>query len=307
MFSSGHVDMIQVEWRMRKDEEAISRIGFIIVAVLVLGGFSIGALLLSNPTEQDTAKLGVVVTIPPQVEFVERLGGEQVKVTLMVPPGKSPHTYEPTHSQMQEVSVADMYFKVGSGVEFEEMWLDEILGMNPGIRVVDSSVGVSIMGSDPHIWLSPLNAKVMVSNLCQGLKSLDPVNSTEYDERATTYLNELDDLDEYIRNEFANATTRKFMVYHPSWGYYASEYGLEQMPIEEEGKEPTLQGINNLIQQAQENNITAIFVSPQFDTDSAETIADQIDGEVIFVDPLPQYYLDNLRDVTDELRRAFVD
>ncbi len=284
-----------------KDEEGVSRTGFIVVVVLVLLGFALGAMLLSSPSEPDAGKIGIIVTISPQVEFAEMVGGERVNVTLMVPPGESPHTYEPTPSQMQAVSGAEIYFKVGSGVEFEEMWLDELLEMNPGILVVDGSDGVDVMDMDPHIWLSPLNAKVMANNLCLGLKDIDSGNSTAYDENTAAYMDELDDLDVYIRAEFANAASDKFMVYHPSWGYYAAEYGLEQIPVEEDGKEPTPQGIANLIQQAQEENITAVFVSPQFSTDSAEAIASQIGGEVIYVDPLAQDYLDNMDYVTNAL------
>jgi len=275
-------------------------VGIAIVLVVII----VGVALLAPSTPPVSHKLKVVVTILPQKEFVERVGGDMVDVTVMVPPGESPHTYEPTPSQMQAVSNADIYFKVGSGLDLELIWLDQLLDMNPDMVVIDGAQNITINGTDPHIWLSPVNAMEMVRSLTRGLETMDSANATAYSANADAYIGELDSLDAEIRSSLANATRNSFMVYHPSWGYFAAEYGLEQIPVEEDGKEPTPQGLANLIQQAEDDNITIIFVPPEFSTTSAQTIADQIGGQVVYVDPLGENYLDNMIDVTAALEEA---
>ncbi|RLI89650.1 MAG: zinc ABC transporter substrate-binding protein, partial [Candidatus Altiarchaeales archaeon] len=125
-------------------------------------------------------RLGVVVTILPQADFVKKVGGSRVRVTVMVPPGASPHTYEPTPGQLMETSKAKIYFKVGSGVEFENVWMDRIRAINPDMVIIDGSEGITKREGDPHIWNSPINAKKMVENIYNGLIRVDPANADEY-------------------------------------------------------------------------------------------------------------------------------
>ena len=274
-------------------------LGAILVAVSLIGAY-----LLIPQTERVDNKIGVVVTILPQAEFVERIGGDKVKVTVMVPPGASPHTYEPTPSQLKEVSNAKMYAKVGSGIEFELAWMDKILSVNKKMLVVDCSKGIELIDNDPHIWLSPKNAKIMVENIYQGLVQVDPANQEYYARNKEKYLQELDKLDNEIARALSGRENRKIMVYHPAWTYFAREYGLEQIPIEKEGKEPTPQGIASLIRQARENNITVIFASPQFSTKTADVIAKEIDGRVVLISPLEKNYLENMRKVAKAFKEV---
>jgi len=268
-----------------------------------------------------TDKIGVVVTLMPQTGFVENIGGERVDVTVMVPPGASPHTYEPMPNQMTAVSKAKMYAKVGSGVEFEMVWMDKLIALNKEMVVVDCSSGVHLQemigehtdegkehleenhhgAMDPHIWLSPLNAKTMVQNICDGLVQVDPDNKAYYEQNRDVYLQKLTELDQDIRDGLSKVTNRRFMVYHPAFGYFAKEYNLIMIPIEEEGKEPTAAGIVHLIEQAKEYNIKVIFASPQFNPESAKVIAEAIDGRVIFINPLARDYVVNLRTVLGTL------
>ena len=275
----------------------------------------------ANPAD----KIGVVVTILPQVEFVENVGGEKVDVTVMVPLGAGPHTYEPLPSQMKALARAEMYAKVGSGVEFELVWLEKLLSTNKEIVVVDCSAGIQLIqmagnhnhqdeqpeqeldshgAMDPHIWMSPLNAKIMVQNICDGLVQVDPGNRAFYERNRDAYLQELTELDQDVREGLSGVTNRRFMVYHPSFGYFAKEYNLTMLPIEEEGKEPTPAGIVHLIEQAKEDNIKVIFASPQFNPRSAEVIADEIGGSVVLIDSLAGDYIANLRTVLGELVQA---
>ncbi len=240
-------------------------------------------------------KIGIVVSIPPQAEFAERVGGEKVYVTVMVPPGASPHTYEPTPGQLREVSMATLYLKVGSGVEFELTWMDKITETNSNIHVFDCSEGISLLDNDPHIWLSASNAIVMVENIYQGLVKTDPENKDFYCRNKIDFQSELSLLDEDIKEILKDKKNRKIMVYHPAWTYFAASYDLELITIEEEGKEPSMTGIKKIIEQAEEYNIKVVFASPEISARSAEVIADEIDGSVILISPLEKDYIKNMR------------
>jgi zinc transport system substrate-binding protein len=268
--------------------------------------------------EMNKEKIRVVVSIPPLAEFVEKIGGDKVSVSVMVPPGASPHTYEPSPLQLVELGEARIYVKVGTPIDFELVWLDKILSVNKDMLVVDASKGVELMdmesGSghadenaphsgrfDPHIWLSPRNAKIMVDNIYKGLIKTDPADEDYYSVREKAYLQELDTLDRDIGEMLSGIKNRRFMVYHPAWGYFARDYNLEEIPVEAEGKEPTARDIQHLIGQAKKYDIKIIFVSPQFNIKSAEVIAREIKGRVIFIDPLNRDYISSLRKLTQEL------
>jgi zinc transport system substrate-binding protein len=271
-------------------------------------------------TNQSDDKIGVVVSIAPQLDFVRAVGGEKVTVTVMVPPGADPHTYEPTPNQMVGVSKANIYAKVGSGIEFELAWMDKIGQQNKKMLIVDCSKGIKMMemgenhgdeddgehhqGEDPHIWLSPRNAKLVVGNICSGLIQVDPQNEAYCTRNRDEYLAKLDALDRDIRDGLSEVKNRGFIVFHPAWGYFARDYDLEQIPIEIGGKEPSAKDIADLIQRAKELGIKIIFAEPQFNPKSAETIAKEIGGRVVFIDPLAEDYISNMRSVLDEMTKA---
>jgi len=291
-------------------------LSFISLILLVLAFLVISC----QETNRLDDKIGVVVSIAPQADFVEAVDGEKVIVTVMVPPGADPHTYEPTPSQMVGVSKAKMYAKVGSGVEFELAWMDKISQQNKKMLVVDCSKGIQMIGmeenhgdedggeqhqgEDPHIWLSPQNAKLMVWNICSGLIQVDPKNEAYYTRNRDEYLMKLDALDKDIQEGLSKVINRRFMVFHPAWGDFARDYNLEQIPIAIGGKEPSAKDIADLIQKARELGIKIIFAEPQFNPRSAETIAKEIGGRVVFIDPLAEDYISNMRLVLDELVKA---
>lgn len=269
---------------------------FILICLIIIGWTG------GNSTARE--KIGVVVSIPPQAEFVEKVGGDKVRVRVMVPPGASPHIYEPTAGQLREVSRAKIYFKIGSGIEFELTWMDKIISINKKMLLVNCSKGIELIEGDPHIWLSPRNVKLMVENIYQGLVQVDPANREYYTKNKENYLQELTRLDEEITRKLSEKKNRKFMVYHPAWAYLAKDYGLEQIPMEKEGKKPTIKGIASLIKQARANNIKIIFASPQFDIKSVRVIAEEIGGEVILISPLEKNYLENMRKITEILAKS---
>jgi zinc transport system substrate-binding protein len=243
--------------------------------------------------------------------MVEAIGGDLVKVTVMVPPGDSPHTYAPVPSQMKQVARAKAYFEVGSGVEFELNHLDELKAQNNDMKVFDCSEGITLLeldghdhdhgGDDPHIWLSPVNTMTMVENIYNGLIKVDKANEVTYKANMDDYLSRLDSLHVELQGRFSSHEDKVFLSYHPGWGYFAHEYRIEQIAVEEGGKEPGPAGIAAIVEQAKDLNITTVFVDPQFDPSRAETIATELDGKVVTLDPLAIDYIDNLRTVSKRL------
>lgn len=265
--------------------------------------------------QEPAQKLNVVVSIVPLQEFVEKVGGEEVSVTVMVPPGASPHAYEPNPAQLVNVSKAHMYVKVGTPIEFEIAWLDKLLSMNSTMSVCDASIGIDLIAVsqddereqstvDPHIWLSPRNARTMVENICKGLVTVDSEHANYYEAKRDTYVARLDSLDRTIQSMLHGKQNRQFLVYHPAWYYFARDYNLEQVSVEAEGKEPTARTMYELILAAREYNIKTIFVSPQFSTKSADVIASEISGTVIPIDPLAKDYVANMEKVVRLLLAA---
>jgi zinc transport system substrate-binding protein len=272
---------------------------FILAAVLALSA-GLGVSCAGDDGDASLAEadtFGVAVTIAPLANFVEKVGGENVDVNVMVPPGASPHSHQPTQRQLKELCDAEVYVKVGSGVDFELAYMDTLMEQNPDMLVIDCSVGIELIQGDPHIWNSPVNAKKIVGRICDGLIEADPDHAANYQANRDAYLQELDDLDAYIHDRLDSATNRYFMTYHPSFGYFAEEYNLRQLAIEHDGKAPTPRVLHDCIDEADEHNLSYIFVAPQFATDHAETVADAIDGETVFINPLGEVYIANMKDV----------
>ncbi len=275
------------------------------------------AFLMMAGAAQAGEKIGVAVTIAPLAEFVGQVGGNLVSVTVMVPPGGSPHTYEPTPGQFRELSHAKIYVKVGSGIEFERAWLDKILAVNKHLAVCDTSRGIRPIGmahhrhegkksgqyrhaqNDPHVWTSLNNAVIMTGNIRDSLMALDPVNAARYRSNADVYISKLRALKNRVGTRLQNIRQRKFMVFHPAFGYFAEEFNLVQIPVESEGKEPGAQSLAWLIKKAKAEKITVIFAEPQFNAKSAGTIAKAIGGEVVLIDPLARNYLQNMEKVAE--------
>ncbi len=323
----------------------------ILFSTFVLFGFM--SVCLSGCVDNtSTERLGLLVTIVPQAEIVEFIGGEYVDITIMVPPGQDPHNFEPTPEQMKKVAEATAYFKVGSGVEFEVIHMDTILEQNSDLEVFDCSHDITVIsfdehygneahheedgghehegddheegeghddehgdehegddhdheGTDPHIWLSPVNFKKMAEEIYNGLVEIDPEHQEEYQTNYQAYISRLDDLHTNVSNLLEPYEEKSFMVYHPAWGYFGDTYHLHMIAIEDEGKEPGLQGLNAIIQQAQDENITVIFVAPQFDTTNAETVATEIGGIVVFADPLMSNYEETITKLAEDMVTGF--
>lgn len=268
-------------------------------------------LFVTAPAEGET--LRTFVSIAPQKYFVQKIGGNRVTVSVLVPEGADPHTYEPKPRQMVELSRAAVFFAVG--VELEKVWLRKIAGTNPKMMIVHTDDGIVKMpmtghghkhsaegrqkeiSPDTHIWLSPALVKIQAKHILQALIGLDLRNQSEYKERYDAFLREIDALDAELKKLFAGRKNRHFLVFHPSWGYFARDYGLTQIPIEIEGKEPKPADIQSIIRLARKRGIKIVFTQPQFSTRTAAIISKAIEGQVIYVNPLAENWSENLRDV----------
>lgn len=286
------------------EEMRIVQLGAVVAVVIVA---AVAFVALSESLSEEDGRISLVVSISPQAELAEAIGGDHARITVMVPPGQEPHTYEPTPSQMKIVEDADMYMMVGSGIEFELVWMERFVELNLDMIIVNASEGIELIsigdvGSvDPHVWLSPVCAMKMTENLRDALKDFDPNNATDYDDGADQYLVSLSDLDDYISESLEPLENRNMLVLHPAWGYFAKTYNLTQIAIEQEGKEPSAEDIALIIETARDLNITVVFAEPEFNTAVAEQIAEEIGGSVLLVDPLASDYIDNLRSVADQI------
>ena len=271
--------------------------------------------------EAPARPLGVFVSIVPQKYFLHKIGGDLVDVAVMVKPGASPHTYEPKPKQMVALAKTNIYFAIG--VPFETVWLEKIAATNPHMLVVHTEAGVKKIPmethrhekteveldhqaiKDPHVWLSPPLVMILAKNILQALVKVDPAHGSVYERNYNSFMKELVELDAEMRAAFkGKGEDIEFMVFHPAWGYFAQAYGLEQVPIEIEGKEPKPAELQYLIQYARERGIKVIFAQPQFSWLSAQAIAKSIDGRIVFVDPLAADWATNLRRVASAFESA---
>jgi len=240
------------------------------------------------------AKLNIVVSIQPQLEFLSKIGGDKIETTLMVLAGDSPHTYEPKPSQMREISQADLYLTIG--VEFEKVWLEKFKNQNSKLIVKNIAKDINKTESDPHIWVDPINVKQIAKNIFEILSSLDSKNRDFYKQRLDNYLKELDNLDQEIKKILKNTPKEtKFMVFHPAWSYFASRYNLTQLAIEVEGKKPKPRELISIIKKAKKEQVKAVFTQPEFSDEVAKTIANSLNIEVIKTSPLAKDWADNLK------------
>jgi zinc transport system substrate-binding protein len=264
----------------------------------LVGCGSLAAALLGCGARQDDPagrQLMVAVTIAPQAEFVERVGGGRVEPIVMVPPGAEPHAYEPTPQQLVRLSTAQAYAQLGSGIAFESVWMARIRDTNPSLLVIDCAAGIQRVEGDPHLWLSLRHARTMADAIRAGLTRLDPGGAVVYQRNFDTYAAELAQLDSALARQLRASGVRAFLVYHPSWGYFARDYGLDQMGVERDGREPTARQLAQLVDEARAAGLRTLFVSPQFEPRPALAVAAEIGATVLTADPLPRHYLEEMR------------
>jgi zinc transport system substrate-binding protein len=264
-------------------------------------------------TARAAEPIPVVVSVLPQRHFVEQVGGERVRVSVLVGPGQSPETFEPSPKQVAELGRARLFFRIG--MPFEDRWIPRALAMNPAMKVLDGRDGIELLalpghdhgagaahtGVDPHVWTSPQAVKRMSEGLRDALADLDPGGRAHYAREQRRFAAELDALSADIRHALAQARGRRFLVFHPAWGYFAREFGLAQIAIEEAGRPPGARGLAQVIELARGEGIRVVHVEPQSSQRSAETVAAAIGGRTVSLDALAESYAENLRTVARTL------
>jgi zinc transport system substrate-binding protein len=304
--------------------------------IKIIGMLTVAAITLSV-SGSAAGKAVVFVSIVPQKYFVQQIGKDLVDIQVMVQPGASPASYEPRPRQMAAIAKTHIYFSIG--VPFENAWLNKIASSNPNMMVVPTAHGIQKIPMaddhhhrgpagrqetgrhsknedgqaenqgnpgilDPHIWLSPPLVMIQARTILAALQKVDPTHRADYEANYKAFISEISMLDAELRNIFSNRPGLQFMVFHPAWGYFADTYGLKQIPVEIEGKNPKPAQLKELIKYADRNEINVIFVQPQFSAKSAEVIARGIGGQVVFADPLAAAWSANLRKVAREIKAA---
>lgn len=288
-------------------------LAFTILIVFVIFG-------CNTPNAKDQSKKATIsVSILPQKYIIDRLTDSSVEVNVMVPPGTSPEMYEPSPLQMKGVSNSVVYFAVGP-LEFESSILPRIKELNPDIQFVDLSNGINlleghrhreIMGEnehhtnyDPHIWTSTVEFKKMALHTCEILCERFPEKKLQFQDNMAKIEVDVNKLDSLVRKVVSAASTKKFLIYHPALSYFARDYGLTQIAVEDDGKNPSAQKLTDLVKLAKSESLNAVFIQSQFDSRNAQILALELGGKVVVIDPLGYDWLKNMYDLTYDLAKA---
>ena len=294
----------------------------LLITTFLVGGISVAKGVTA--TSQVQLPISIFVSIGPHLDFCRQIGGDRVAVQLLLPPGKSPTTYAPTPQQIQALSQAQLFFKVG--LPFEKVLLAKITALPKHPQIIDTQAGITLQpmqnkihaephpthhdrhqhqltGLDPHSWLDPQLALKQATTIYTAMSHIDP-------EGKEIYLNNLNILKEKLKVLHENlATTLEplagstIFVYHPAFGYFARAYKLHQLAVEIEGKRPKAKELSKFIKEARAKRARVIFVQPQFDQQSAKKIADALGCTVIPLDPLARDYCANLNHIAETIRK----
>ena len=256
-------------------------------------------------------QLSVFVTIAPQKSIVQAIGGKYVAVKVMVPPGKEPHDYTPSPKQILDLHKARIYFEIG--MPFEKVLLEKVKGMQLDTSFIymqkNTERHITYVNNrkvvDPHIWLSQNNLKILSKNTLKELIKLMPLHKKYFLSNYDTYIRKLNEVNKKLAATLAPFKGKAFLVFHPAFGYFATDFGLIQKSVEIEGKESTPKELLNLISKAKHSGVKVIFVEPQFSKKSAHALAKAINGTVISIDPLAEDVLKNLQTIAVKIKNSF--
>jgi zinc transport system substrate-binding protein len=260
----------------------------------------------------------ITVSIAPFKYFVEEIAGGDFKINVMVPAGADPHTYEPFPEQIRRLRKSVGYISNGY-MGFEMNWLDRFyqtnrnmkrLSLGDKIDLLDSShhqEGNHREGADPHYWVSPKCAMIMALSVKDFIIALNPSDSQKYNTNYQTLMAKIRDLDDYAQKLFSGCQNRSFMIYHPNLAYMARDYGLKEIPVEFEGKEPPPSRMKELIDLARKDKLTTIFVQREYDSKNAKAIADETGTELKIIDPLSEDWLKATKDIINALTTSLTE
>ena len=232
----------------------------------------------------------ITVTIEPLRYFTEQIAGDKFTVKTMVPRGGNPETYEPTTRQMLDLSGSDLYIKVGN-IGFERTWMKRLEANAPHTIIINSSDGItssdnSMYIHDPHTWMSTANAMYIARNIYKALAEIDSKDSLYFKKNLERLMGKIEAVDTQIREEITKDKSTTFLIYHPALTYFAQEYGLRQLSIEEDGREPSAVQLKQVINTARQNHVKIIFIQREFDSRNTDIVARSTGAEKVEINPL---------------------
>jgi zinc transport system substrate-binding protein len=246
------------------------------------------------------AKVEVVASIEPESFLLNSIGKDMINITTIVPKGASPHTYKPKPKQMVKLQDAKIYFAIG--VEFENVWLEKFKSQNPNLKIVHLDKDIKKINKNPHIWLSIKNLKAMAKEVYNSLIMIDRKNSDFYKKNYENFLKKLTDCNQDIKDILSKKQNKTFMTFHPAFTYFAKEFNLTQIPIEIDGKEPSLKELLKVMKKAKKSGIKTIITSPEFSDKSAKIIANELKANVIKISPLNPNICQTLKQIVNSLK-----
>lgn len=260
------------------------------------------------PRDAPDGPLDVVVSVPPQAYFLERIAGHRVRTTVLLPPGASPEIASPSPRQMVALTRADLVVLVGHpAFAYELRHVLPVLKRHPDVPTVSMSAVLDLPtaalshdhshhgAGDPHVWVAPHLVDAAAGAIAGTLTRIDPDGAPIYRRRLEAFRAEIDALDREIRRELDQSTGDAFLTYHPAWGHFAAQYGLEQMAIEKHGKEPSSRHLVELIETARRRGIRTTFAQDGLPRRGAEAVAEEIGARVVTLDPLARDWPGTLR------------
>lgn len=279
-------------------------------------------IILSCDSDNNSGQKPVItVSILPQKYFVQQVAGDRYDINVMIPPGVSPATYDPSPGNLKQLSRSSAYFRIGT-IGFENSWMEKIASVNKAMKVFDLSSGVELIVNkshlekrghhleepshhrhniDPHIWMSPKGVKTICHNIYIAMKTIDPGDSLFYKNNYLGFAEEIDSLDTAISESLSGLRHRTFFIYHPALTYFASDYRLEQISIENEGKSPSPMHLKQMINLARKEKIKTILIQEQYDIENARILSKEIQGKIIKINPLDENWRDQILHITNEL------
>ena len=265
-------------------------------------------------TTQKSEKPILTVTLEPLRYFTEAIAGDNYEVVSMVPKGSSPESYDPTPQQLVNLSKSQAYLRIGY-IGFEQAWMKKLEANCPNMKVYDTSKGIDLIrdkghwhgdhfhegGVEPHVWNSTQNALIIADNIYQALCELDSTHQEDYQKRLDVLKQTIRQTDANVRTLLENADST-FLIYHPALSYFARDYGLKQVSIEEGGKEPSPAQLKALIETCRNENVHTIFVQQEFDQRNAQLIANELGVNIVSINPLSYDWVKEMIRIAEALK-----
>lgn len=245
--------------------------------------------------EQRSTRLQIATTIAPAAQVITEIADSLVTVTTLLPQGNNPENYEPTPQAIQALASSAAYFYMGD-LGFERSWVERIHTMQPALQLV--RLDQDLVGSahlhngnptnlhDPHYWTSIRGLRSMGKSIYSSLCRIDTMHRAQYDAGYQRFIQRLEHVEHTIKEQLSDIPSRAFVIYHPSLSEFAEEYGLKQLVIEQDGKEPTPQHIQALIEEAKKLGVRVVFIQQEFDSKLIESIAKELDTRMVVINPL---------------------